>query len=281
MFDTSKIAAAIQKAYEYEHPDEFQELPEELFTVLNYLPELFQDDSEEKYIDALSLAMQTSYENGLYQFAYIQYHMLFMTAVYFVLLKVSMIHKEEMNKALFYLLRDRYKDFYGVENTKNGKLYFGSFAAIGESDVFMLLRIIGMDSDLGGELKKFVQERNRYAHANGQLQLTSEDYFLEKIRNFNNKIEKVFVLLKNDILSLYHETICDPDFYDPDTRAYIESDQQVQEEFVRKFSLSRIELNWCRKFDIKQFKTLVGYEHIKGLHIALCDYYKTLFDEEK
>lgn len=40
---------------------------------------MFQDGDEARYIEALSLAMKTSYENGLYQFAYMQCHMLFMT----------------------------------------------------------------------------------------------------------------------------------------------------------------------------------------------------------
>jgi hypothetical protein len=38
IFDTSKITAAIQKAYEAEHPEELQELPDELFKILDYLP---------------------------------------------------------------------------------------------------------------------------------------------------------------------------------------------------------------------------------------------------
>ena len=51
---------------------------------------------------------------------------------------------------------------------------------IGESDVFKLLQIVGMDTNLEGELKKLVKERNDYAHANGRLLLTSEEFFLEK-----------------------------------------------------------------------------------------------------
>ena len=35
-------------------------------------------------------------------------------------------------------------------------------------------------TNLEGELKKLVKERNDYAHANGRLLLTSEEFFLEK-----------------------------------------------------------------------------------------------------
>ena len=110
------------------------EPPNELYKMLEYIPKEFKDETEKKYIDALMLAARTSYKNGLYQFAYVQYHMLFMTAVYYAILKVSVFHEEELKKALYYLLKDRHADFWKATNTKNGKLYFGSFAVINESD---------------------------------------------------------------------------------------------------------------------------------------------------
>lgn len=158
-------------------------------------------------------------------------------------------------------------------------MYFGSFAAIGESDVFKLLHIVGMDTNLEGELKKLVKERNDYAHANGRLLLTSEEFFLEKIRNFNHCIDRVFALIKNDVLQLYFSTLNDPDFYDPDIRAYLDPTQQVQEEIVKKYSFSRFELNWCRKFNIKQLESSENYASKKELHIALSKYYKELKSE--
>ena len=99
---------------------------------------------------------------------------------------------------------------------------------------FKLLHIVGMDTNLEGELKKLVKERNDYAHANGRLLLTSEEFFLEKIRNFNHCIDRVFALIKNDVLQLYSSTLNDPDFYDPDIRAYLDPTQQVQEEITKK-----------------------------------------------
>ena len=180
VIDSNKITEAVIKSLDEKYPDWGKyEPPDELIKIFEYLPEEFVDDTEEKYINALMLAAQTSYENGLYQFAYVQYHMLFMTAIYYSLLKVSVLHEAELKEALYYLLKDRYSDFWKESNTKNGKLYFGSFAVISESDVFLLLRIVGLDNDLLGELQKLVQERNKYAHANGQLLLTSDELFLQ------------------------------------------------------------------------------------------------------
>lgn len=256
------------------------ELPDELFGMLEYLPEEFEDETEKKYIDALMLATQTSYENGLYQFAYVQYHMLFMTAVYYAILKVYVLHEEELKKALYYLLKDRYADFWKESNTKNGKLYFGSFAVINESDVFMLLRVVGLDNSLLGELQKLVQERNKYAHANGQLQLTSDELFMEALNSYNIKIQRVIELLKNDLIGFYKKTICDPDFYDPEIRAYLDPDEQMLQEFIKEYSLSRAELNWLRKIRLSDFDGCEGAAEIKTLHGALIHYYRELTQDD-
>lgn len=248
-------------------------IPDELNRILDYLPIEFQDESEKKYVDALILAAKTSFENGLYQFAYVQYHMLFMTAIYFALLKVYWQNTEKFDIALRYMLKDRYNEFASRENTKNDKLYFGSFASINESEVFLFLRFVGMDDSLLDMLKDRVKERNKYTHANGNLMLTSSESFLSQITESNKAISKVLDLLKDSITQLYKDTIISADFYDPEIRAYLDPDEQIKEEIVRKYSLSSVEINWLRKIKTSDFKDCNGYEHIKELHIALMHYY--------
>lgn len=256
--------------------DEGEEFIDKLGELCDFLPREYKDENEKKYIDALILATRTSYENGLYQFAYIQYHMLFMTAVYYAILKVSFFQHEELENALFYMLKDRYNEFRSESNTKNRKLYFGSFAIINESDVFMLLRLVGLNDSLLGELKKLVRHRNNYAHANGQLQLTSDELFMKEIKNYNSKIHEVVGLLKSNIEEFYKKTISDPNFYDKDLRAYLDTDEQIIEEFIREYSLSKEELNWLRKIPLLEFDSCKGKTAIKKLHRSLINYYKNL-----
>ena len=280
-FDRSKIEEAIRSALDKD--SFFGDIPEkreDLNKVFDYLPELFTDDNEEEYIRALQLATETSFENRLFQFAYIQYHMLFMTSIYYALLKLSEIHKEEFEKAIFYLLKDRKSELFKPTNTKGGKLYFGSFAIIPESDVFMLLRVVGMDTSLLGDLQKRVEKRNKYAHANGQMLLTSEDVFWNEIKEYNKCLDRVFDLFRSDIISLYRATISKSEFFDPEERSYMDADEQILQEFVKVYSLSRAELNWLRKIKTDDFKGCEGYEHIKDLHIALCHYYTLLVQAE-
>ena len=254
--------------------------PDCLTKILEYLPTEFSDESEEKYLDSLLLATETSFMNRLYQFAYVQYHMLFMTSVYYMLLKAYYLHEEELQKGLYYLLKDRYSDFWSESNTKGGRLYFGSFAIISENDVFMLLHTVGINSDLLGELQKLVRKRNKYAHANGQLQLTSDELFIEAIDNYNGQIQHVIDLLKDDMICFYKKIICDPNFYDPEIRAYLDPDEQIIQEFIKEYSLSRAELNWLRKIRLSDFAGLEGEHEIKTLHSALIHYYRELTQDD-
>ena len=256
------------------------EIPEEIQMIFDYLPVEHLDETEEKYIDALTLAAQTSYENGLYQFAYIQYHMLFMTAIYYLLLKVSVLHNEELKKAIYYLLRDRHSDFWNETNTKSGNLYFGSFAVINESEVFRLLRIIGLDDSTLGELQKLVKNRNRYAHANGQMQLTSDILFFEELKEYNTVLPRIFNLIKNDTIDYYKSTLCTSDFNDPDIRAYLDPDEQIIQEFIKKHSLSKVELNWLKNIKAATFNHYPNGVEIKNLHYALKHYYDLLISDD-
>lgn len=217
---------------------------------------------------------------GIYQFAYVQYHMLFMTSIYFLLLKISYIHKDEFEKALYYILKDKKSDFYSDKNTRAGKLHFGSFASISESEVFLLLKVVGIDdSSFVGDLKKLVKERNDYVHANGALMIKSHDMFVEKIKIYNDSIKRVFENIRGNITDWYKNLLTSKDFYDPEIRAYADPLEQIKEEFIKQYAISHCELNWLRKIKLSDFD---GYEEsgdIKELHCMLIQYYKELGSE--
>lgn len=56
---------------------------EEAVELGNYLPLSFKTLSERDYITFLWEAFQTNYEHGKYQFAFLAYHMLSMSFIYF------------------------------------------------------------------------------------------------------------------------------------------------------------------------------------------------------
>ena len=266
----------------YNNPAAY-EVNENIYSLYDFLPVLYKNENENEYLKTLFKALEISYSNALYQFAYIQLHMIFMVCIYYMLLKINVLVPKDIENALHYMIKDRsrIKDFYGIGNTRDGELYFGSFAVLGESDVFLLLKIAGIDSDLQGELKKLVEERNKYAHANGNITITSQTTIDDKISKYINTLERVQRLVKPIIVDLYKKTLIDPDFSDSEDRlGYLDNNEQVKEEFIKKYSLSYQDLNTCRKFDIAELSDVQSFDEIKNLHIALCKYYKGIKDDE-
>ncbi len=270
------------KIMESNYTDYEHEVNEEIYLLYDYLPVLYKDENEREYVQTLFKALTLSYSNGLYQFAYIQLHMIFMVCIYYLLLQLNISTPDELEKAIYYLSKDnRAKDFYGASNTRNGELYFGSFAMLNESDVFLLLKIAGMDPDLQGELRKLVEERNKYAHANGNITITSQATIDERISKYINTLERVQKLFKPIVEEVYLNTLVNPDFSDRENRlGYYDDNEQIEEEFVKQFYLSKKELNVCKKANINQLSEKEGFEDMKNLHIALCHYYKSLSSDE-
>ena len=262
---------------------ETYEMNESIYSLYDYLPVMYKNESESEYLKTLFKALEISYSNALYQFAYIQLHMIFMVCIYYILIKINILAPRDIENALHYMIKDRSRinDFYGAGNTRDGELYFGSFAVLGESDVFLLLKIAGIDSDLQGELKKLVEERNKYAHANGNITITSQTTIDDKISKYINTLERVQRLVKPIIVDLYRETLMDPNFSDSEDRlGYLDNDEQIKEEFIRKYSLSYRDLNFCRKINLAELTDVNSFDEIKNLHIALCKYYKGIRDDD-
>jgi hypothetical protein len=76
------------------------------------------------------------------------------------------------------------------------------------------------------------------------------------------------------------KVVTQPDFFDPDIRAYSDPKEQIEQELVNEYSLSRVELNWLRRIRLSTFDDYPGSSNIKDLHVALMKYYDSLFEEE-
>lgn len=94
-------------------------------------------------------------------------------------------------------------------------------------------------------------------------------------------LERVQRLVKPIIVDLYKKTLINSDFSDPEDRlGYLDNDEQIKEELIKKYSLSYQDINACRKFDVNTLIEENNFDEIKTLHIALCNYYKSLRDDD-
>lgn len=71
---------------------------EEAAELGNYLPLSFKTRSEQDYIAFLWDAFETNYTHGKYQFAFLAYHMLTMSCVYFNIWQIKQTRPEDFEK---------------------------------------------------------------------------------------------------------------------------------------------------------------------------------------
>src|SRR5205085_4878048 len=71
--------------------------PDDIF---QYLPLKYKTQDEEHYIKFLWESFELNYEHGKYQFAFIAYHLLFMTYVYFQLWKIYAVYTDDFRKSI-------------------------------------------------------------------------------------------------------------------------------------------------------------------------------------
>src|SRR3970040_1016205 len=109
----------------------------------NYLPLSFKTESEQEYIQFLWEAFESNYENKKYQFAFLAYHMLTMSFVYFNIWQIRQTEPEDFAKALI-----------GFGNELEKSLLEATspfiFSAVRERSILRILKLIACDnSEIG------------------------------------------------------------------------------------------------------------------------------------
>ena len=72
---------------------------EEATELANYLPLSFKTPKEQEYIEFLWDAFETNYSNQKHQFAFLAYHMLTMSFVYFNIWQIKQNRPADFRKA--------------------------------------------------------------------------------------------------------------------------------------------------------------------------------------
>lgn len=127
----------------------------------NYLPLSYKNQQEKDYIAFLWSAFETNYEKENYQFAFLAYHMLTMSFVYFNIWQIKLTEPQNFEMALIGFSRD-----------EKGLMAATSpfvFSAVAERSVLRFLKLIQCDNSKIGTYAKLVDDRNNTAHPNGQI----------------------------------------------------------------------------------------------------------------
>ena len=157
---------------------------DEALDLADYLPVYFKTAIEEEYISFLWSALESNYDDKKYQFAFLAYHMLMMSFVYFNVWQLRQTCPDDFEKGLIGFARDEERNW--LRDTSPF-----TFSKVNERTVLRLFRLIGCDDSQIGNYRKLVDNRNDAAHANGNIYFRTEREVDAKIRQVLQAVEEI------------------------------------------------------------------------------------------
>ena len=236
---------------------------DEAIDLVDYLPISFKSASEQDYILFLWDTFTQNYESGKHQFAFLAYHMLMMSFVYFKIWKIKTKLTEDYQKGLIGFNKNDEQQLLKATSPFD-------FSMVGESRILRLLRLIGCDNSQIGNCTKLVKDRNEIAHANGHTYFSMRSQLDEQVRNVLRTVQEIQSRSSQLITGFYTEFLtvsCEVD-----EREYPDDIDQIREVLIHNNYLSMHDIMVCMEFDI------LGVEHenvigVQTLHQSLLDSY--------
>lgn len=226
----------------------------------NYLPLSFKSPKEQEYIEFLWDAFETNYTHGKYQFAFLAYHMLTMSCVYFNIWQIKQTEPGDFEKGLIGFGRDVEKGLLAATSPF-------AFSVVPERTMLRFLRLIACDNVKIGTYAKLVDDRNDSAHSNGNIFYSTEAALDVKITEILRVVDEIQSHSKPVIEHCYREFLIQN--HDSDERAYPDPADQIREILIHQNYLSQKDIEICLAYDISALKTEANYAEIEALHESL------------
>jgi hypothetical protein len=243
---------------------------EEATELANYLPLSFKTLAEQEYIAFLWDAFESNYTHGKYQFAFLAYHMLTMSFVYFKIWQIKHAMPGDFAKALI-----------GFTKEIEGKLTEAKspfdFSRVNESTVLRFLKLIECDNAKIGTYAKLVQDRNDTAHPNGNILYSQQNSIDGKIREILRVVAEIQRHSRCVIEGCYREFLRAS--YDPEVREYPADEDQIHEELVHRNYLSTRDIQICAATDLTLLSDEEHAGEMEGLHMWLRMQYGDILEE--
>jgi len=238
---------------------------EDAVELRHYLPFSFQSPTERDYITFLWDSFETNYTQGRHQFAYLAFHMLAMSFVYFSLWQIKKVWPEDFKKGLI-----------GFARYEKGLLDASSpfaFSMVPESNVLRFLKLIACNEGTISTFRAFVNIRNEVAHANENIFFRTQTALDSKIHEILRVVDEIQNLSKPVIEQCYREFLLQG--CDPDEREYVDVMDQINEVLIRGNYMSGKDVDICALFDTASLNTRPETAQIDALHGSLCEAYGT------
>lgn len=236
---------------------------EEALELFGFLPLSFKTESERDYIAFLWDAFETNYSAGKYQFAFLAYHMLTMSFVYFKIWQIKLARRQDFANGLIGFARNE-SDLLSAASPFD-------FSVENESSILRMFRLLSCDNSKIGKYAALIKDRNNSAHSNGQIYFRTERGLAAKVAEVLRVAKEIEAHSKVVIEELYLDFLTHG--FDPDDRRYSDTLDQIREELIHANYLSQQDMAICRSFDVSRLAENASFKMIEALHRALCESY--------
>lgn len=218
--------------------------------ILSYLPNSYKTRDEQDYINFLWESYESNYNNGKYPFAFIAFHMLYMSFVYFEVWQIKMNRRDDFEKAMVGLNNEVEQIFLTATTPF-------AFVKSNEAPFFKFLKLIGCDNSKIGNYKKSVDDRNNSAHSNGRIFFNSQALIDQKISDVLRWVDEIQThsqpIINESLITFLQES------HDPNNREYIDDSDQIREILIHGNYLSQKDIEHLLTFDITQLNADPSY----------------------
>jgi hypothetical protein len=238
---------------------------EDAYELGNYLPLSFKNPQEQEYIEFLWDAFESNYKSGKYQFAFLAYHMLTMSCVYFNIWQIRQSQPNDFTKGLI--------GFPQHEKELLEATTPFMFSIVNERTILRFLKLVACDNGMIGTYAKLVDDRNDTAHPNGHIFFSTQQALDTKIIEILRVVDEIQEHSKCVVENIYRDfllTTCIPE-----ERDYVESSDQIREVLIHENYLSQKDIEICVNYDITGLGVSAQASSIRELHEALKTSYGT------
>jgi len=242
---------------------------EEPAELSSYLPLSFKSPKEQEYIAFLWDAFDTNYTHGKYQFAFLAYHMLTMSFVYFNIWQIKQTEAKDFEMGLIGFGKDAEKSL--LEATSPFV-----FSTVNERSILRFLKLIACDNGKIGTYAKLVDDRNDTAHPNGNIFFSTQEALDVKITEILRIVDEIQGHSKPVIEHCYREFLLQN--HAPEDREYPDAGDQIREVLIHDNYLSQKDIEICLGFDLAALGEHHAIDSIRGLHECLKSEYGGTID---
>ena len=233
---------------------------EEALELSDFLPVSFKSPSERDYVGFLWDVFNSNYDSGKYQFAFLAYHMLTMSFVYFKVWQIRESRNHEFRHGLIGYSKEIEKNLLEASSPF-------SFSIVNERSILRFLKLIECDNGEIGSYAKLVDDRNDSAQPNGNVFYREAGALEVKIREVLRAVGGIQERSRPVIEACYEQFLRSST--DPDQREFEDDADQVREVLIHGNYLSDQDIKVCAAFDMSKFASDPVNGSAQALHRAL------------